>query len=441
MAMARKHGWLKNPRVYSASSIKTFLNCPLQAFYDKLRFPKINVPTHAEYVRGNILHALMPGFYREGGTPKYSPYSQKKVELLLREENHGILKELSGNLANKKFMMMNKEKKMNALMRYLAERQYDKKSLRISDNDGVKRCKTLIFGEPFANTAWGRFRMVLEKGRYGNKEIDISRNKRLEEENGEKEVIGKLCGEIQKIAKRVYKTYYFSKPPVFAEKAIRFSVIANNILLNYIAKLDEIRYPLTIRDHKSDFWLPEADSLSLNNDIQFSLYAIALSVGCSNDWEFAIKCGATKEDFEKLQKDRLYLLDKIKIEHHHMRTGEITDIRKKTKKDFDKIIKTTLEIEKKIMEYKMGDNHFFEIFDSRWGIDRHMGNVKECERCDYRRIHEEDQEKYESGEISYNPDESQIMLPGFVYPEKKKDEQLMLRFPAKKRLESAVKIA
>ena len=137
---------------------------------------------------------------------------------------------------------------------------------------------------------------------------------------------------------------------------------------------------------------------------------------------------------------------KFYLNHKYMgiAEGKVVFADKKNKvikKDFDKIIKTTLEIEKKIMEYKMGDNHFFEIFDSRWGIDRHMGNVKECERCDYRRIHEEDQEKYESGEISYNPDESQIMLPGFVYPEKKKDEQLMLRFPAKKRLESAVKIA
>lgn len=416
MASGKKHGWLKKKRVYSASSIKTFLNCELQAFYDKMHVPKLKIPTHPEYVRGNVLHGLMPKFHRNDGTPRYCPFSQKKLKDIKRgakfsfdfeEQNEDM--DLIYSLLPDYF---NKDGTPKLSKRKLKEPEREKVNL--------------ILGESFANLAEYKLHKILEKGTYRNQKIDLARHGRLEDNLND--LFRKLEGGIYTIAKQVYKTYYKSELPVFAEKTITFSVKANDILLNYIAKLDEIRYPLTIRDHKSDYWLPEENSLSLNNDLQFSVYAIALSMGCSLNKAFALKCGASEEDFKLLQEDPLYLLPKINIEHHHMRTGLITSINSKLKKDFYKLINTSLEIEKKIAEYQKGEKHFLEIFKSKWGTDKHEGTIKVCEECDYRRYHERDQKLYEEGK-SDSYESIQKLLPGFVYPEITPMEQIKLRFP------------
>jgi len=285
----------------------------------------------------------------------------------------------------------------------------------------------LILGEPYANIASYKFGDALKKGKFRNMNIDFSSIDRFEENKGE--IISKLCGGIYNIAKQTYRTYYKLEPPVFAEKKITFSVKANDLLLNYIAILDEIRYPLTIRDHKSAYKLPEKNCLKLNNDLQFSLYAVALSMGCSLDKEFALKCGATDDDFKDLQQDPLALLPKIKIEHHHMRTGIPTPLNPKSKNDFYKIINTTLEIERKIAEYQKGQKHFLEIFPSKWGIDRFNSNAEGCEHCDYRWYHEEDRKLYEAGKSVKPCEEIQALLPGFIYPEITPGEQIKLKFP------------
>lgn len=437
MAGTRKYGWMGKRRVYSASSIKTALNCWLQVFYDKIHTPKLKIPTHIEYVRGNILHDLMPQFYKADGTPKYSLYSKKKAKFLLIEENKEILNEIAGDVLEeiRSRGKMRKPEKLDMIVNYLAQK-YGSEPITLTtneiiiDEDGKRKKKVkLILGESFANIASYKFAQALKEGKFRNMDIDFSGLERFDE--NKKEIIGKLCGGIYNTAKAVYKKYYKDEPPIFSEKKITFSVMANGILLNYIAILDEIRYPLTIRDHKSSYKVPEKGCLKLNNDLQFSLYPIALSMGCSLDKEFALKCGATEDDFKDLQQDPLALLPKINIEHHHMRSGIVTPVNPKSKSDFYRIVNTTFEIERKIAEYQKGEKHPFEIFPSKWGIDKFNSNAEGCEHCDYRWYHEEDRKLYDAGK-SVKPCESiQSLFPGFIYPEITPSEQMRIRFPRK----------
>lgn len=409
MAKVRKkkfRGWLKPGKKYSASAIRTFLNCELQSYYDKIHQPRLIVPTHLEYVRGNVLHEMMAKFYKPGGTPKYAPYNKKKANLILNEDNVETLEKYAGEFVAEelpKHGKLRKPERLNLIMKHLADTYPDqdipvkKRVWNEEEEKWEKRTQHLIFGQPFANVARNRMGMILNEKNYRNQDIDFSKI----EKSGQdiEEAKQWLKGEVYNIAKQCYRTYWKEEPPVFAEKKINFCVVKKGKPIDFIAIIDEIRYPLTVRDHKSAWWLPEAkNDISLEHNIQFSLYAIALSIGCSTNKEFALKCGATEEDFEHLKKDYLYLLPKIKVQHHHMRKGIITEIEKpRTKTDFRKLVDTTVYIEKKLDEYKKGKKHFLEIFTNKWGVHRHHDIVKACGNCDYKELHRRDQEDYEAG--------------------------------------------
>jgi len=256
---------------YSATSIKTFQNCRLQFYYDKMLDPRIKTKTTIELVLGSFMHGKIENFYKPDGTPKN---------------------------------------------------------------------KT---AEAFTNCSIGQWKRLIGKGTYRGRAIDF-RNLDGEEEKGigySKEF------DIKQMCPKIYERYSVSPPPTRIEEEIHLGILHDGLIYRMVAKLDEIRDGLIIRDHKSDKGKPpRLDSSSLNHDIQFTIYAAAVSFQCmaSKDPVFLEKMGVTKEDLEALVEDPLHLMERIKIEHHHLRTGRLTPTyRRKT--DFYDIIDYMKEIE------------------------------------------------------------------------------------------------
>jgi hypothetical protein len=412
---------------YSASTIKTYQNCKLQHYYHKVKRPKPKAMTLLEFVRGKLLHTKIEKIYKPDGTPKYSPYSQKKLESLLSESiNAGILEKVAGDFLrglSKDGKKIKKDEKRKSLANYLAK-EYGPKRIPISmvnKKDGKIEKTELILGEPFANTTAASWLEIIKKGKHYGQDIDFK-----EVEGKDKKALAYgMVNDIKKICLKVYETYYNSKPPILKEEKIRFAFIKNNKLYRMIAILDEIRdrnedkdKKIVIRDHKSDYWLPEEDSFTLRRDVQFTVYPAAIGFKCSKNPEFARKIGLTENELEEVVKDPFYLMDKIKVEHHHMRTGIMTPTYR-IKNDFTDVVNIMDEMED--FMNTLNPQKLKELILTAPGR-------KHCEKCIYRRFHEKDyfKEKYQTSG-------SQLLLEGlFVKADKPENESSQIEF-AKKR--------
>jgi len=303
--------------IYSASSIKTFQNCPLQFYYHKIKRPKPKVPTLLEFVRGKLLHAMTEKFYKDDGTPKYKS------------------------------------------------------------------------AEAFANTGAGNWKRIISQGEYGGQRIEFKKIKG----KASKSLGYAKEKEVREICTQIYKLYSASEPPLEKELRIPFAFISESKIYMILAILDEVRRGLIIRDHKSDYFMPEEGSTSLKHDIQFTTYAAALSFKCSRETEFARRIGVSEEDIAQLANDPLHIMDKIKTEHHHMRTGTMTPTYR-TKGDLEEVIDDIDEIEH--FTATLDPNTLRDlIVNCSWG--------KKCDRCIYKKFHEADYEKEKTMGPGYQP--------------------------------------
>ncbi len=202
--------------------------------------------------------------------------------------------------------------------------------------------------EDFADASqglWFRYTQWHDEGLFGRRPIRWKSKQ-------ERFVWGHI---IHELAYTIYENYSQQEPPLFTEFKLPVLWI-DGLRMHGIA--DEIRYPLTIRDHKSR--KQRISDLDLKYDMQFTMYAAILSIKCSESEKFARYIGATDEHIAGLQEDPLYLMDKFNCEHHWLQTGwvqkgekrkvEVITAPPRTRQHLDEIIETMHELDGKIKD-------------------------------------------------------------------------------------------
>jgi len=210
-----------------------------------------------------------------------------------------------------------------------------------------------------------------------------------------KHMIGEAC-------KTVYPAYANQQPPIETEFSFEFC-FGNRF---YRGSIDEIRNNATIRDHKSDGF--ERPQTSLDNDIQFTNYALAISQYLYADKKLRKKVNISKELKEEIKNKEKIILP-IGIEIHYLRTGNI---------------KTTTR----------NDSHYYELTEiideleeqiRRRNFKRNLG--KHCDFCLFNEACARDT-KQSNIVIPENP---QLQLFATSEPKPKNIKQLRLSFPRK----------
>lgn len=156
-----------------------------------------------------------------------------------------------------------------------------------------------------------------------------------------------LADEIKKISEIFYNNFNQEKP-IDVEHGFTFILGKRE----FTGSFDEIRKGGIIRDHKSDRYPPT--QLRLDNDLQFTIYALALS-SFSKNKNFTLKYGIPKEIGEQILESKGYISEHIYIEFHFMRAGEIFKSNR-TDEDFNKLCLILDNIENQIKRREFTPN-------------------------------------------------------------------------------------
>lgn len=151
---------------------------------------------------------------------------------------------------------------------------------------------------------------------------------------------------IYQLAVKIWEEYSKLPPPLEVE--FETPILQVDDGAKYWGIIDEIRYPLTIRDHKSR--KTQISEYDLRYNPQFTVYAAVLSIMCAKDPIFAVRVGCTPEDLVALSVDPLAIIGKVKLEHHFLETGFVD--RTKRERRVEVFVAPTRKPE-----------HFFEILD------------------------------------------------------------------------------
>ncbi|MBW3016063.1 PD-(D/E)XK nuclease family protein [Candidatus Woesearchaeota archaeon] len=224
---------------------------------------------------------------------------------------------------------------------------------------------------------------------------------------------------IRDISLKLYDVLKEEGPPLFSEFESPI-LTANGMHMWGI--MDQIRYPLTIRDFKSR--KRQISETELKFDYQFTIYAAILSLMCSNDRDFALKVGATEDDLKLLKENPLGLLPKIKIEHFFLETGYV--------KDRERLVCA-------IPAPSRDENNFFEVLDviDKLECDIESGDFVPyrtgygCDFCFFNQLCTSDSEK---NILTRIPLQYDLFSPPKRIPVVNKSiKQLKLDFKAKKK--------
>ena len=198
-----------------------------------------------------------------------------------------------------------------------------------------------------------------------------------------------LAKDIKDISTILYSNYINKDPPISTEYKFNF-IIGHR---EFEGNIDEIRQNYIIRDHKTDKKQPS--QATLNSDLQFTFYALAFCCISRLDKKFALKHGVTEGDIETFGGNPNYISDKVTIEYHHMKTGEIPKT-KRTSKHFEDLCSILDDTEDKIRR-----NEF-------------IPNLSNCYRCRYDEICDrklpELREPYSSKSYMFKPKSQQLYL-------------------------------
>ena len=254
--------------------------------------------------------------------------------------------------------------------------------------------------ESFANSMAGRWLFL-------TKEDSIYGQKIKWKYEGERFALREI---IRKISKIFYEKYKNSSPPLSVEYKFNF-VIGNR---EYMGFIDEIREDYVIRDHKSDFAAPKQSVL--DNNVQFTFYALAFCCLSKLDKEFALKHNVSEKDIETLGGNPNFISDKVTIEYHHMRSGEILKT-KRTDKNFETLCSILDNVENEI----------------RKGV--FMPNLSSCSKCLYDEVCDREISRLEDHLLPNKNQERQLVL---FTPQRPKEiikqSQLKLKLPAMQKI-------
>ncbi len=258
-------------------------------------------------------------------------------------------------------------------------------------------------------------------------------------------VIKELCMEI-------YNSYAKEKPPVFIEWKSPLVTIKDEDPftpgIRMYALLDEIRFPLTIRDHKSrEKRITEAE---LAKDEQFTMYSAIVSMKAAQDEKFARTIGANDDDINELRHDSFSLMEKIKLEHHYLptwrrtaknphegeeRKAEVIYAPRRTKEDFFDLLDKIADAEQKIRS---------GIFEE--DIAAHCSYCLVRKPCDERYEQKKESfipglfqnEMFSMAKPTFNPDADVDLYDGIEKPVKKRKRTGQLKFEFMKPPEEVV---
>lgn len=196
---------------------------------------------------------------------------------------------------------------------------------------------------------------------------------------------------IKDLSLKIWEEYSQLSPPLYAE--FRTPIVSVDDV-HFFGILDEIRHPLTIRDHKSRKF--QVSDYDLKHNVQFTLYASILSFLCHKDKEFAIKAGATPKQIESVQNDPLALLPHIALEHHFLETGYVKDRERvvtvipapsRKKHQFDEVLDTVENLSTKIEAGEFKANRGYH-----------------CEKCFFKEQCDKDSDNSIETRLPYNLD-------------------------------------
>jgi hypothetical protein len=196
---------------------------------------------------------------------------------------------------------------------------------------------------------------------------------------------------LKELSIKIWNEYSQLPPPLFAEFKTPIISVDN---IHFFGIIDEIRRPLTIRDHKSR--RIQVSDYELKHNVQFTLYASILSIMCHKDKEFALKSGATTQQIEEAQQNPLALLPHITLEHHFLETGYVKNRERavkvitapsRKKHQLDEIIDTAENLATKIEEGEFKANR-----------------GEHCEKCFFKEKCDKDSENAIETRLPYNLD-------------------------------------
>lgn len=164
--------------------------------------------------------------------------------------------------------------------------------------------------EKFANAARAKW--------YRDTKEDSYRNKKINWEKKQERFW--IADDVWQIAYHLYERKLREGAPIFSEIPFKFSLVQRRgdrkVRREFGGRIDEIRKGQVIRDYKFGRYTPT--DIALRNDLQFTLYLLAVGSLCYFDEDFAEKFRVHPDIAKSWAGNPIFLTDKINIERFTM---------------------------------------------------------------------------------------------------------------------------
>jgi len=190
------------------------------------------------------------------------------------------------------------------------------KDYKLDDNgDPIPKYQS---AEKFANAARAKW--------YRDTKGDIYRDKKIAWEKKQERFF--MADDVWQIAYHLYNRKLKEGAPIFSEIPFEFYLLQKRgdrkVRRRFTGRIDELRKGQVIRDYKFGRYTPT--DIALRNDLQFTIYLLAVGSLCYFDKDFANKFGIHPEVAKKWAGNPIFLSEKIDIERFTMFYDWVDDI-------------------------------------------------------------------------------------------------------------------